>query len=303
MTMRLALVIVVLIDAVEMLNPTVIASYALSLVNPSAELAFAPMASSYHQYATRLAIDKALRCYWSGLDGFTTTDEARVREASGVVGSIYGEATPDGARSIFAGLGLYEEEGVFADLGSGVGKLAAQAYVELPRIDRVLAVELAQDRHTKAKEAWQRFVVSGDAEDLSQKFGRDTWVDAVSFVAGDATETDLDDFGVTHCYVANLCFDDDANARLAKRLAATPSLRKFATLKSLPLMSGAKEISSPSSSSSSPKPPLRKTRGVSPLDGVFAQTRRFKASMTWNPLGSAAEVWLYERIPESPPLR
>ena len=243
------------------------AAFALtSIVGPQPP-ALAPMARSVEEFQRRLDIDKALKMYWSGLSGFSSTDDEdpQVARASGKFGATYGECTTEGARAIFDVLGLLRASDddqptdvYFADLGSGVGKLAAQAYVELC-IDGVLAVELGERRHERAKEGWKRFVLSDDARRLKKGTFDEN---ELTFLRADATAVDLT--GVTHCFVANLCFDDEANARLSDHLARAPALRKVAVLREL-------------------------------THADFSLTRRSRAQMSWNPIGQASDLILYEK--------
>mmetsp|Transcript_30031 Transcript_30031/g.96911 ORF Transcript_30031/g.96911 Transcript_30031/m.96911 type:complete len:295 (-) Transcript_30031:165-1049(-) len=287
-------------------DAALIASFALSQLLPHQPvLPNVPMARSFAEYERRASIDAALRRYWEGVDGFKTSDDAAVRECSGPAGNVYGECTADGARAIFDALGLYDDDldddlddaVVFADLGSGVGKLAAQAYVELPSVRKVLAVELAADRDRRAREAWKKFVLSDEAGALAAQGGRTDFDDkAVVFDCADVTsKADLD--GVTHCYVANLCFDDDACRRLGQKLFDAKSIVKIAALKSLnpPKEKDDDDDQSPEG----PETDDNKARSSSSEGGsttdVLRQTHRIKASMTWNPAGQAADVFIYQR--------
>lgn len=66
---------------------------------------------------------------------------------------VYGEVTPLGARQLACaifGEGEAKEvkdEAVFADLGSGTGKLVAQMWLENPFLARVVGVEISKLRH------------------------------------------------------------------------------------------------------------------------------------------------------------
>mmetsp|Transcript_2781 Transcript_2781/g.8419 ORF Transcript_2781/g.8419 Transcript_2781/m.8419 type:complete len:299 (+) Transcript_2781:76-972(+) len=274
---------------------------------------YVPAAPTFAEFERRKSIDGALKRYWEGLGGFQTTDEKRVQASTGVCGSVYGEVTADGARCVFEALGLYGEgpEAVFADLGSGVGKLAAQAYVELPRVQRVLAVELAADRHDNAREAWRRYVASGDAQKqrlksqtnfLGSSSARSFEEAALQFRCADATRNNRALLaGVTHCYVANLCFDDEASARLGAALAATPSVRRVAALKSL---GGAdaglgrhRNYNRPQAVVDANLQAQSEPEYLATLAGVLTLTAKFQAKMTWNTLPGhpGTDVLLYER--------
>lgn len=188
-----------------------------------------PKAASPREEQARRVLGEALDRCWSDLDGETICEAEKdiVRETSGRVGFVYGECLYDGARAIFEALGLYDAAGsVFADLGSGVGKLTAQAYCETP-VDVALGVELSRERHDKAVEGWRR--LRDDAKPIRERHG-DAAFDAanITFVCDDIFRVDLD--AVTHCYVSNLLFSKDANRRLSGLLGSMPNLRRVATL-------------------------------------------------------------------------
>lgn len=170
------------------------------------------------------------RC-WTELDGDVISDasQASVIRASGSHAHHYGECLYDGARAIFEALEL-SPGAVFADLGSGVGKLTVQAYCETP-IAAALGVELAKERHDKAVEGWRR--LRDEARPIRERHSSFDEA-SVRFVCDDIFNVDLDD--VTHCYAANLLFDALANRKLAELFDSLPRLRRVATLERLDFM-------------------------------------------------------------------
>lgn len=172
-------------------------------------------------------IDLAIERAWSGLDGRSARsvrDEALV--ANDPVVATYGEVTAEGARQLFAGMRLGPGH-VFADLGSGVGRLAAQAYVEC-ELERAIAVEFFESRHARAREGWKRLAVVGPS--LRSNFD----VSRVRFECSDVLDAKMD--GVTHAFVSNYCFDDNTNEVLARKLASglLTDLRVIATSRPFP---------------------------------------------------------------------
>jgi len=122
-------------------------------------------------------VEDALHKYWEGLNGrgIAAAEEVMIARAATCksdplhsaamttedpMPATYGEVTPAGARRVFAALGLLDADGahddpyVFLDLGSGVGKLVVQAYLELPLVVRSIGVELSPTRSLHASEAW-----------------------------------------------------------------------------------------------------------------------------------------------------
>lgn len=193
---------------------------AASQILPSQVPAFAPPPLSLDDFENRLRVDKVIRTYWQGKDGFTECDEDD--EAL-----TYGEMTTDGGRAIFHELFSSHKDAYFADLGSGVGKLAAQARLEYGL--RALGVEISPERHRNAVEAWGMVVAGEEIEDPLLELRCDNCL-----------ETNLD--GVTHAYCGNLCFPEQADSLLVDHLQSFSSIRKVAVLRQLPHLSLSKVV-------------------------------------------------------------
>ena len=192
------------------------------------------------------------------------------KESSSRDPSTYGEITELGARQLFQRMGLFhrktkwlnnndddvddDDRFVFYDLGSGVGRLVVQAYMELPNLKSVLGVELSPTRHEAALTAWS--IIGQDAVNLRRQHmmtiqtndkqnGRtnpitdnddgDATVDncRIEFRQGDLLKQDLSN--VTHIYLASLCFTDDMMHQIARKLInGAPKLQCVATLRKFP---------------------------------------------------------------------
>ena len=133
------------------------------------------------------AADALIEAHWGRFDGIVDEEEEKQvdlhhlppgtgRPDVGHRPSAYGEVSRRGARELFKAMGL-QREGVgacFIDLGSGVGRLVAQAWLELPpsSMDRAIGVELAPTRHAAAVRAWRRLVDSGASTQRGGAAGR-----------------------------------------------------------------------------------------------------------------------------------
>ena len=192
--------------------------------------------------------------------------------------STYGEITELGARQLFQRMGLFnrrnnknnsrsqkededdDDRFVFYDLGSGVGRLVVQAYMELPNLKSVLGVELSPTRHEAAVTAWSiigqdainlrrqhRITTSQEQQNQNRRtspinndnddYGdeSDAVVDncRIEFRLGDLLKQDLSN--VTHIYLASLCFTDDMMHQIARKLInEAPKLQCVATLRKFP---------------------------------------------------------------------
>lgn len=249
-----------------------------------------PPSASPAEAEHRQRVDEALRLFWRGREGYNIkcAEELAIDrladptlEALEPIGpSTYGEVTPLGVRQIGRVMCMdaasAEEPVVFMDLGSGVGKFVAQAFLEWPAVSAAIGVELSPTRSARAVEAWESLMIDDDADALRRELLSSAPAnasvaavaakDAVRFLEGDMFEVDVS--RATHVYVASLCFTEPLLARLAQKLAAeAPRLRGVATLKPFP-------------------------QG---LPG-FELARRFRAEMSWTlQSGKGALACLYER--------
>ena len=213
----------------------------------------APIPESMAEVAHRKAIDK-LMCEESepwisscGYPVFDDDDGDVVNEKMAVSiepghhkPGTYGEVTTIGARQLFYHMGLSgtkeevpeDEEGlVFMDLGSGVGKLVVQAFMELPRISQAIGIELAPVRHQHALAAWKELEAAASEVRKSREPVRDA---TLELLEADIFDADLSK--ATHLYISSLCFSDAMMHRLAAKLEQeAPRLQCVATLRAFPM--------------------------------------------------------------------
>ena len=238
-----------------------VASLAASGLQLPSLPAVAPAPRTVEELERRAVVDGALSRAWKGLDGHCSTraEDDEIDAVAGEFGSTYGEVTFDGARCVFDALGLYEDgvaaDAVFADLGSGVGRMAAQCVVECG-VSRAVGVELSRSRHDRGCEALKRLAFDPDVA------GSD--VAAVDLRWGDIL-VELPLLGdVSHAYVASLLFDEAMLDKLGAALDAS-NIKTFAALSAVPT--------------------TRFSRDATPT----------RARMTWNPAMGGTDVFLYRR--------
>jgi hypothetical protein len=210
---------------------------ALSLLPPEAfttpPMLEPPSAAAKEHQA---AVSQVLQAGWSQSAGFQIPQEETSvmdDEEAKVSPSTYGEITELGSRQLFYYLHLLDEKEkvVFLDLGSGVGKLVVQAYMELPRLTHAMGIELSSTRHSIAERGWNS--VRPDAERVRQMGDTPCQDATLELHRGDLF--DLDVANVTHIYVASLCFSLEMMEKLGNKLSKEASaLKCIATLKQFP---------------------------------------------------------------------
>merc|ERR1711966_631440 len=136
---------------------------------------------------------------------------------------------------------------VFMDMGSGVGRLVVQAYMELPRITKAIGIELAKFRHENALLAWDDIEVSArnvrraatvlphclETNSTACMVKEEEEEATVEFVEGDIFDADISQ--ITHLYVASLCFSDEMMLQLGHKINREgKNLQCVATLTEFP---------------------------------------------------------------------
>jgi len=173
----------------------------------------------------------------------------------------YGEITEMGARQLFVLMNLMhptdKKKVFFLDMGSGLGKLVAQAYMEIPSLSRVMGIELSKKRHRLACKSWKSIQAQAeklrlsdlpidseqqlieevyDKEDISPS-SPETYIapaTTLDLIHGDFLEENITD--VTHIFVSSLCFSSSLMARLGGKLSMEgTSLQCVASLKPFPV--------------------------------------------------------------------
>ena len=191
----------------------------------------------------RSQVDAILDKGWSSVDGFQTSQE----EMDGIdkqmgtdnihLPSTYGEITFLGSRQLFHYMELTEDDAseksqpcTFMDLGCGGGKLLVQSYLELKNVDRIIGIELSNDRYQVAKKAWNK--VNKEAKQLrTETMGANEA--SLKISKGDLYKIDIS--SATHIYVASLCFTEEMMERLARKIVNEgENLKCVATLKAFP---------------------------------------------------------------------
>lgn len=133
----------------------------------------------------------------------------------------YGEILFDSLKTVLDELKLTNRD-VFYDLGSGVGKVATQAYLTTP-IKKSVGVELAKTRHTKA-ESIRDQLRNKNKLDKNRK---------LEFQNKNINEVDLND--ATVVFMCSTCFSDTLMKSIVEKLLKNPNKNlKIITLKQLP---------------------------------------------------------------------
>ena len=186
--------------------------------------------------AAEAAVDELIAEHWRQTDGVIDEEEeafvdkhhlpsGALRPFVGERASAYGEVTRRGARALFAAMGLHSaSDAVFFDLGSGAGRLVAQAWLELPpeNLRGAVGVELSPSRHGAATRAWAS-LSAADSSLLRP-------ANEPEFRLASFLDTDLS--SATHVYVASLCMGDDLLDALWRRLQDdVPRLECIASLR------------------------------------------------------------------------
>lgn len=135
----------------------------------------------------------------------------------------YGEISFDGVTRLKSELGNVED-GVFYDLGSGLGRMVLQVFMEW-RVGKAVGVELSEHRHSRAVRALHQ--LEPKISELAANFPER----AVEFRNDNLLTTDVSD--ATIVYLACTCWDADFMSEVMDKLAPLPHLEWIVSTESL----------------------------------------------------------------------
>ena len=166
--------------------------------------------------------ESLLRDAPTGFDA-SAQDRDQLERSAGPGASIYGEILPQAARRLLRWFAL-DRDDVFADLGSGAGRLVIQAACETP-VGRALGIELSADRHRAALAA--RRTIAAAMPDPAR------WLARVELRNEDLRHSDLR--AVTHAWLAATTWSAALLADALRQLDAQATrLRTLVVTRPLP---------------------------------------------------------------------
>mmetsp|Transcript_5956 Transcript_5956/g.18978 ORF Transcript_5956/g.18978 Transcript_5956/m.18978 type:complete len:216 (+) Transcript_5956:80-727(+) len=188
-------------------------AFAASSIMPPQLPTFPPAPASWDEAVRRSEIDAALSKAWYGLDGHCASDdeEKAIDDQLGCdFASTYGEITPNGARTVFDAFGFFDgaaADATFVDMGCGVGRLCAQAYLECACVKLSVGYEISPSRHGRALRGFSNLArnaapLRARAPGLRSEDAFDAT--AVRFELADFVAAELG-AEPTHVYLASLC--------------------------------------------------------------------------------------------------
>lgn len=177
--------------------------------------------------------EELLSTCWEPLAGFASTDIDHALRC-------YGEVTVLGTRQLAHAMDMTEEQNqmendgiIFYDLGSGVGRLTSQVYLDQPHlVQKAVGIELSTDRHAIAVDAWNCIA------NMHASSSSTSSLPPIHFIHGDILKEDWQE--ATHIFLSSLCFPDmvleSIQQQILGNLASSSSLRVVASLNRLNLL-------------------------------------------------------------------
>lgn len=173
-----------------------------------------------------LGADRALGIVaevWKDLDdghGPPGEDRARIAWAAGRGADVYGELEPQAFLTLLRRFRPGPHD-VFADLGSGTGKLPALAAMASP-VGQAVGIELSEHRHATATNAWRLLHGLPETTQATER---------IRYQHGDFRDALPDNLSLA--FACATAFPDALNDAAAHAAAAKPTLRAFATTRPL----------------------------------------------------------------------
>ena len=202
-------------------------------------------------------VDSILQRYWAEGDGFVRSDRDDNNEDQRQF--TYGEVTSLGGRQLAYAMGISTtatsetqecgiedddslnedksdiDQVVFFDLGSGVGRLVVQMYLEHPhRMKKSVGIELSEDRHRTAIEALARITQFERVFETASTSKGTAF--PIEFVHGDALQSTHMLQDATHIFMSSLCFPSSILDALQRQLIQLPNIQVIAALNRLDIV-------------------------------------------------------------------
>jgi len=136
--------------------------------------------------------------------------------------STYGEISYDSAQQLLADSDInFGKNDVFYDLGSGVGKLVVQVYLNTP-VAKSVGIELSPTRHKRTQRIADRL----------KKYNKIDNDRVISFLEGDFLEADLSD--ATIIFICSTCYAPTLLEQLVSKFSKLKKGLRVISLKELP---------------------------------------------------------------------
>jgi hypothetical protein len=141
-----------------------------------------------------------------------------VQESDRVVSQASGEIFYSSINKLFSKI-VFKEQDVFVDLGSGLGKMVLQVYLQTA-VNKVYGIELLPDLHAKAILA---------AKKVQHDLSCFTSERKLTFLCGDFFKIDFQ--MATIVFINAICFGQDILMKLGQIINTIPSIHTIITLR------------------------------------------------------------------------
>ena len=158
--------------------------------------------------------------FYTGISGFGIEYSETKKISDAGSSSTYGEIKYSSLEKLLDDLKISSQD-VFYDLGSGVGKVTAQVYLNSPA-KKCIGIELSDTRHDKAQKAKSLIA-------QNKKLGA---VRELNFVHGDIVKENIDD--ATVVFMCSTCYPESLMKNLTEKFSNLNKNLRILSLKALP---------------------------------------------------------------------
>lgn len=147
---------------------------------------------------------------YSGVNGYTISQQARKKQTYSNKAHTYGEVTPEGFYKILNDINV-SKSGVFYDLGSGTGKAVVLSAL-FGEFSKIIGIEILEDLVKSAENILKKF-----DEQVRPILKKERQNQLIEFVNADFLQADFSDadFVFTH----STCFYDELMAALERKFS------------------------------------------------------------------------------------
>ena len=169
-------------------------------------------------------VERYIPKLYKDINGFTINSNDKVHElqkSRDTIFTTYGEILQPSVSSLINEIDITRDDVIY-DLGSGIGKVCAQLFLQT-NAKKIVGIEIVETRHNVANRTKNK---------LSSKFPSKFRNQRLEFLNMDINDTDMSE--ATLIYMCSTCYSEALLNGIVDKIDKLPNVRAIISLKQLP---------------------------------------------------------------------